>query len=101
MSMRILVVEDHEDNRQILRDLLGAAGYGMIEALPDGSAPMRLNASVLDTMSAAPAEARPAQKGKRVSERPSRLMSVSAGYERCPIGRLSRPNLRTPDRDQI
>jgi two-component system, cell cycle response regulator DivK len=25
-------VEDHEDNRQILRDLLGSAGYEMIEA---------------------------------------------------------------------
>ena len=32
MSKRILVVEDHEDNRQILRDLLGNAGYQMIEA---------------------------------------------------------------------
>jgi len=32
MSKRILVVEDHEDNRQILRDLLGSAGYEMIEA---------------------------------------------------------------------
>ena len=32
MSKRILVVEDHEDNRQILRDLLGASGYEMIEA---------------------------------------------------------------------
>jgi two-component system cell cycle response regulator DivK len=29
---KILVVEDTEDNRQILRDLLGAAGYDMIEA---------------------------------------------------------------------
>jgi two-component system cell cycle response regulator DivK len=32
MSKHILVVEDQEDNRQILRDLLGAAGYEMIEA---------------------------------------------------------------------
>jgi len=32
MSKRILVVEDHEDNRQILRDLLGATGYEIIEA---------------------------------------------------------------------
>ena len=32
MSQRILVVEDHEDNRQILRDLLGSAGYEMVEA---------------------------------------------------------------------
>ena len=32
MSKRILVVEDQEDNRQILRDLLGSAGYQMTEA---------------------------------------------------------------------
>ena len=32
MTKRILVVEDHEDNRQILRDLLANAGYEMIEA---------------------------------------------------------------------
>jgi two-component system, cell cycle response regulator DivK len=32
MTKRILVVEDHEDNRQILRDLLAHAGYDMIEA---------------------------------------------------------------------
>jgi two-component system, cell cycle response regulator DivK len=32
MSKRILVVEDQEDNRQILRDLLGNAGYELIEA---------------------------------------------------------------------
>jgi len=32
MSKRILVVEDHEDNRRILRDLLGNAGYQMTEA---------------------------------------------------------------------
>ena len=32
MSRRILVVEDQEDNRQILRDLLANAGYEMIEA---------------------------------------------------------------------
>jgi two-component system, cell cycle response regulator DivK len=33
MSKRILVVEDTEDNRQILRDLLTAAGYELIEAV--------------------------------------------------------------------
>ena len=33
MTKRILVVEDQEDNRQILRDLLGNAGYEMIEAV--------------------------------------------------------------------
>jgi len=32
MSKTILVVEDTEDNRRILRDLLGSAGYNMIEA---------------------------------------------------------------------
>ena len=32
MSKRILVVEDHPDNRRILRDLLGNAGYELIEA---------------------------------------------------------------------
>ncbi len=37
MTQRILVVEDTEDNRQILRDLLGAAGFEMIEA-EDGAA---------------------------------------------------------------
>jgi two-component system cell cycle response regulator DivK len=33
MSKRILVVEDQEDNRRILRDLLTSAGYEMIEAM--------------------------------------------------------------------
>ena len=33
MSRRILVVEDQEDNRQILRDLLTGAGYEVIEAV--------------------------------------------------------------------
>jgi two-component system, cell cycle response regulator DivK len=37
MTKRILVVEDQEDNRQILRDLLGSAGYDMTEA-GDGEA---------------------------------------------------------------
>jgi two-component system, cell cycle response regulator DivK len=32
MTKRILVVEDQEDNRQILRDLLGNAGYKVDEA---------------------------------------------------------------------
>jgi two-component system cell cycle response regulator DivK len=32
MSKKILVVEDTDDNRQILRDLLGMAGYELIEA---------------------------------------------------------------------
>ena len=33
MTKRILVVEDQEDNRQILRDLLGNTGYELVEAL--------------------------------------------------------------------
>jgi two-component system, cell cycle response regulator DivK len=32
MTKRVLVVEDQPDNMQILRDLLGSAGYDMIEA---------------------------------------------------------------------
>ena len=32
MSKKILVVEDTEDNRRILRDLLSMAGYDMVEA---------------------------------------------------------------------
>ncbi len=33
MSKRILVVEDEEDNRRIVRDLLTSVGYEIIEAL--------------------------------------------------------------------
>ncbi len=33
MSKRVLVIEDHEDNRRILRDLLTSAGYESIEAV--------------------------------------------------------------------
>ncbi len=33
MSKRILVVEDQEDNRRIVRDLLTKAGYEMLEAV--------------------------------------------------------------------
>jgi len=32
MTKRILVVEDTEDNRQIIRDLLSSVGYELIEA---------------------------------------------------------------------
>jgi two-component system cell cycle response regulator DivK len=37
MTKRILVVEDTEDNRQIIRDLMTSAGYELIEAV-DGIA---------------------------------------------------------------
>ena len=33
MTKRILVVEDTEDNRQIIRDLLTNAGYDIVEAV--------------------------------------------------------------------
>ena len=33
MSARILLIEDHEDNRRIVRDLLRSVGYEIIEAL--------------------------------------------------------------------
>jgi len=44
MSKRIMVVEDQEDNRQILRDLLGNNGYELIEAW-DGEAALTTLAS--------------------------------------------------------
>src|SRR5215211_7117914 len=37
MSRRILMIEDTEDNRQILRDLFAGTGYDLIEAT-DGAA---------------------------------------------------------------
>jgi two-component system cell cycle response regulator DivK len=43
MSRRILVVEDTEDNRQILRDLLTHAGFELIEA-QDGETGVRMAA---------------------------------------------------------
>ena len=33
MSKRILVVEDQEDNRRIMRDLLASVGYEIVEAV--------------------------------------------------------------------
>jgi two-component system, cell cycle response regulator DivK len=41
MTKRILVVEDQEDNRRIIRDLLTSAGFELIEAV-DGEAGVRL-----------------------------------------------------------
>jgi two-component system cell cycle response regulator DivK len=48
MSKRILVVEDQEDNRQILRDLLANAGYEMIEAEDGEQALVRVAADKPD-----------------------------------------------------
>jgi two-component system cell cycle response regulator DivK len=39
MTRRILVIEDQEDNRRILRDLLTSAGYESIEAAAGEEAP--------------------------------------------------------------
>src|SRR5262245_15503096 len=36
MSKRILIIEDQEDNRTIMRDLLSQAGYELIEAVDGG-----------------------------------------------------------------
>jgi two-component system cell cycle response regulator DivK len=44
MAKRILVIEDTEDNRRILRDLLTNAGFEVIEAL-DGAAGVAAAAS--------------------------------------------------------
>ena len=44
MSKRILVVEDQEDNRRIMRDLLSASGYQLVEA-NDGDQGLALAAS--------------------------------------------------------
>jgi two-component system cell cycle response regulator DivK len=41
MTKRILVIEDTEDNRQIIRDLLSSVGYELIEAV-DGLAGVAL-----------------------------------------------------------
>jgi two-component system cell cycle response regulator DivK len=46
MSKRILVIEDTEDNRQILRDLLTAAGYEIVEAT-DGATGVAMAAEQL------------------------------------------------------
>ncbi|QAY96310.1 response regulator [Methylovirgula ligni] len=46
MTKRILVVEDTEDNRQILRDVLNDAGFDLIEA-GDGEEGVRMAAEFL------------------------------------------------------
>jgi two-component system cell cycle response regulator DivK len=44
VTKRILVIEDTEDNRQIIRDLMTSAGYELIEAV-DGESGVALAAS--------------------------------------------------------
>jgi two-component system cell cycle response regulator DivK len=41
VTKRILIIEDQEDNRAIMRDLLSTAGYALIEAV-DGEEGVRL-----------------------------------------------------------
>ena len=41
MTKRILIIEDQEDNRAIMRDLLNTAGYKLIEAV-DGEEGVKL-----------------------------------------------------------
>jgi two-component system cell cycle response regulator DivK len=48
MSQRILAVDDQEDNRRILRDLLTAAGYQVIEATTGEEAVAKAEAEVPD-----------------------------------------------------
>jgi two-component system, cell cycle response regulator DivK len=48
MSRRILVVDDQEDNRRILRDLLTANGFAIIEALTGEEAVAKAEAETPD-----------------------------------------------------
>ena len=48
MSKRILAVDDQEDNRRILRDLLTSAGYEVIEATTGEDAVISAEAHVPD-----------------------------------------------------
>ena len=52
MTKRILIVEDTEDNRQIIRDLMTSAGYELIEAVDGG----RHGEKVLATFGPFPAD---------------------------------------------
>ena len=59
MSKRILLVEDTEDNRQIIRDLLVSTGYQLLEA-EDGAAGGAITAcaiTIIVAMSGQPAAA--------------------------------------------
>lgn len=47
---RILVIEDQEDNRAILRDLLTAAGYTLIEAVNGAEGVAKAEAEIPDVI---------------------------------------------------
>ena len=51
MSKRILMVEDTEDNRQIIRDLIATTEYELIEAA-DGAAGIAAAAKIVSTKEA-------------------------------------------------
>ena len=69
MTKRILVVEDQEDNRRILRDLLTSVGYELIEAVT-GSEGVRLARS---SPPGPDPDGRPAARAGRPSRRRSRI----------------------------
>ena len=48
MNRKILIVEDQEDNRKILHDLLSSAGYELIEALTGEDGVAQAEAQVPD-----------------------------------------------------
>ena len=48
MSKRILVVDDHEDNRRILHDLLTAAGMEVVEAFTGEDGVARVATDAVD-----------------------------------------------------
>jgi two-component system cell cycle response regulator DivK len=48
VSRRILVVDDHADNRRILRDLLGSAGFQVLEAVTGEEAVAQAETAVPD-----------------------------------------------------
>jgi two-component system, cell cycle response regulator DivK len=48
MSQRILAIEDHEENRRLLRDLLTSVGYELIEAVTGEEGVMLAEAQLPD-----------------------------------------------------
>ena len=48
MTKRILVIEDQEDNRAILRDLLSSAGFSVLEAVNGAEGVMKARSELPD-----------------------------------------------------